>query len=244
MLTASQDGTARLWSVARHTNLLAFQGHRGPVRSAVFSPDGERAHRLGRRYRESLEYSKPASSYSPCAGTMAPLTGRVSPNGLQILTAASDKTIGIWDAWTRVNIGFLRGHTDEVNDAMFSRMAEDSQRFGRQYRPFVGGGFPKVSRVLRGHQNHVLSARFSPDGREVVTSSWDDTARLWDVATGNAVAVLRGHRAVVTQAIFWPDGSKILTTSLDSTVRFWPNFPRTQQLGGSSRRNDGETGIR
>ena len=33
----------------------------------------------------------------------------------------------------------------------------------------------------------VKSAAFSPDGRFVVTASWDRTARVWEAATGKAI---------------------------------------------------------
>ncbi len=36
--------------------------------------------------------------------------------------------------------------------------------------------------ALRGHGGRVSSAAFSPDGRRIVTASWDQTARLWDVS--------------------------------------------------------------
>ena len=35
--------------------------------------------------------------------------------------------------------------------------------------------------VLRGHDNYVSSAAFSPDGSRIVTASFDNTARIWDV---------------------------------------------------------------
>jgi WD40 repeat protein len=38
--------------------------------------------------------------------------------------------------------------------------------------------------VFKGHEGDVTSACFSPDGRRVVTTSPDWTARLWDAATG------------------------------------------------------------
>ena len=34
--------------------------------------------------------------------------------------------------------------------------------------------------VLRGHENTVTSAAFSPDGARIVTASVDKTARIWD----------------------------------------------------------------
>ncbi|MGH7286803.1 MAG: WD40 repeat domain-containing protein, partial [Myxococcota bacterium] len=39
-----------------------------------------------------------------------------------------------------------------------------------------GSGEPVV---LRGHQDQVQSAAFSPDGRRIVTASPDGTARVW-----------------------------------------------------------------
>jgi len=67
----------------------------------------------------------------------------------------------------------------------------------------------------------VLSATFSPDGARIITASWDGTARLWDAATGQKVAVLRGQAAAVRRASFSPDGACIVTASSDGTARLW-----------------------
>jgi WD40 repeat protein len=40
ILTASDDGTARLWSVRTGEELERLVGHEGPVLGATFSPDG------------------------------------------------------------------------------------------------------------------------------------------------------------------------------------------------------------
>jgi WD40 repeat protein len=42
VLTASADGTARLWEAASGRVLATFEGHLGDVLTAVFSPDGAR----------------------------------------------------------------------------------------------------------------------------------------------------------------------------------------------------------
>ena len=39
-----------------------------------------------------------------------------------------------------------------------------------------------------------------PDGRRVVSGSWDKTLKVWDVATGKCVATLRGHSDHVRRA--------------------------------------------
>ncbi|SDR64179.1 WD40 repeat [Rhizobiales bacterium GAS113] len=79
----------------------------------------------------------------------------------------------------------------------------------------------KERRILRGHNGPVLSATFSLDGTRIVTASWDKTARVWDAATGKAIAVLTGHDSGVRNASFSPDGPRILTASADETARLW-----------------------
>jgi WD40 repeat protein len=68
-------------------------------------------------------------------------------------------------------------------------------------------------RVLRGHENAVYSAAFSPDGAHIVTASEDHTARIWDAATGSEFKVLRGHTNAVRSAAFSPNGTRVVTAS-------------------------------
>ena len=67
----------------------------------------------------------------------------------------------------------------------------------------------------------VKSAKFSPDGKRVVTASEDMTVGIWDGSSGQLVAVLRGHTAALSGAAFSPDGRRILTASEDGTARIW-----------------------
>ena len=74
---------------------------------------------------------------------------------------------------------------------------------------------------MKGHDKGVTFAAFSPDGKSVVTTSKDNTARIWDAADGREIARLMGHDDVVISAAFSPDGGRIVTASEDNTARIW-----------------------
>jgi hypothetical protein len=67
------------------------------------------------------------------------------------------------------------------------------------------------STVSMRHHARVHSAQFSPNGQRVVTASEDDTARLWDAASGKPIGPPMRHERAVTSAHFSPDGRRVVT---------------------------------
>ena len=80
--------------------------------------------------------------------------------------------------------------------------------------------YPAATDVVLVHEDDVTSASFSPDGKRILTTSSDGTARLWDAGTSAPLAVVK-HEKKVNHAVFSRDGSRIVTASDDETVRVW-----------------------
>ncbi len=75
--------------------------------------------------------------------------------------------------------------------------------------------------VLREHTDRLGAVTFSPDGRMLLTGSYDGTARLWEVNTGRPLRVLAGHSDHVVCVAWSPDGTRVATGSWDGTARIW-----------------------
>jgi len=76
--------------------------------------------------------------------------------------------------------------------------------------------------VLQGHEDIVESAKFYPDGRRIVSGSYDMTVRVWDLTTGTEVVpVMKGHESGVASVACSPDGTMVVSGSNDSTVQCW-----------------------
>jgi WD40 repeat protein len=70
------------------------------------------------------------------------------------------------------------------------------------------------------HTGPVFSAPLSPDVKFVVTASGDNTARVWEAASGEEVARM-AHWDWVEAVAFSPDGQWLATGSDDGTARVW-----------------------
>jgi WD40 repeat protein len=83
--------------------------------------------------------------------------------------------------------------------------------------------------TLSGHGRAVAEAKFSADGKRIVTGSHDKTARVWDAGTGALLATFFTDGSEVQSASFSPDGKRIVTASFDGIARIW-----NVEAGGTS----------
>lgn len=86
---------------------------------------------------------------------------------------------------------------------------------------------PQGNRPLAATFNHdgaVESIQFSADGRWVLTASEsfeENTARRWDVVSGEPLGPPLHHEGPVFSARFSPKGDRIVTASDDGSARMW-----------------------
>jgi eukaryotic-like serine/threonine-protein kinase len=74
---------------------------------------------------------------------------------------------------------------------------------------------------LKGHRSALTDLEQMPDGRTIVTTSVDQTIRLWDWKTQEQIRVLRGHREEVRDVLPLPDGKSLVSGSYDGQLLFW-----------------------
>ena len=56
----------------------------------------------------------------------------------------------------------------------------------------------------------MLSLAFSPDGKRLATTNFENTIEVWDVSSGRAFFTLKGHSDWVESVGFNPDGKPIV----------------------------------
>jgi tRNA A-37 threonylcarbamoyl transferase component Bud32 len=75
--------------------------------------------------------------------------------------------------------------------------------------------------VLTGHTDAISSLVAFPDAKRFLSTSHDQTIRIWTVGQPREDKILRGHAAAVTSAAISGDGANILSGGRDNRVRYW-----------------------
>ena len=231
LVTASMDGTARLWDTATGKEPVVLRGHEGIVTSAVYSSDG--------RTVVTVSDDKTARIWDVATGReIAILRGHedavqlaaFSPDGGSVVTTSHNDSdmLGtvenaprVWDAATGKEVAIMRGHDSVVSSVAFSPdgkivVTASLDRTARLWETATGR---EIAILL--HEAAVVTAAFSPDGKTILTAPYDQPARLWDAATGKEIVILRGHDGPIHLVTFSPDGKMVLTASFDMTGRLW-----------------------
>jgi len=197
LLSSSYDKTARLWDVAAGKEIRKFAGHTWWVWSAAFSADERRVITSGQD-GTAIVWDVESNKRSPAfTGHRGPVfSAAFSPDGKQVVTAGYDRRVLAWSP-------------DDVKPFDFKNLAEGSV------------GPPTNFRAFDGHTDAVRSVGFSPDGSLLLSSSQDNTVRVWDFEAAQALKTFRGHGGRVQAAAFLSDGKRILSAAHDNTVREW-----------------------
>ena len=74
---------------------------------------------------------------------------------------------------------------------------------------------------LLGHSDRITNTAISADNRTLVSGSWDETAKVWDLQTGTNSATFTGHDDALLCVAISPNGEEVASAGWDDTIWIW-----------------------
>jgi RNA polymerase sigma factor (sigma-70 family) len=145
----------------------------------------------------------------------------LSPDGRRV-AAAGQQSLRLWDAQTGEEIPYPRGHRDAVWSVALSpdRRIAATADSDPGIIHFWDLWTAKELRRCEGHVGMLGRIVFTPEGKGLVSTGVDGTARLWDVATGKEVRRFEGSSGIHATLALSPDGKLLVEAGLEG-LRGW-----------------------
>jgi WD40 repeat protein len=183
VVTAGDDGKARIWDARTGDLVRELVGHSGGVRSAAFGLEGRRVITASEALMDKSVRIWDAETCAQLAILRTeedrPTHACLSPDGRQALVGCWYGTVMLWD----ISSGKVRrwqAHPSHLSSVAFSpdgmRILTASANPGARLWDTETG-----EELLTLDAPEGVSASFSADGQWIVTASTDGAARIWPV---------------------------------------------------------------
>ena len=183
LVSAGVDKCACVFDVASGDELLRLK-HAGELKQVAFSRDGKRIASTSVDNKLYLWDTTSGKLLRTIEHPAVPWSVAFSPDGRRVATGTGGTLIG------------------KHSDMSVDRSKDNSVR---QWDVETG----QLVREMPGHTNVVASLAYSPDGKTIVSGSFDRTLRLWDAESGRELSKSDGE-GWFTKAVFSSDGKRVL----------------------------------
>ncbi len=199
---------------------IAQLAHNGAVYHAVFSPDGQRVATTSEDLTARVwDAATGAPITPPLKHAYVPHEVAFSPDGRFLATACSDGAARVWD------LGSSRPLLSWSSPCTLQTLSPDTRYvlgLGDADRSLhlLDSATGKEVRPLWRSASAIGYPSFSPDSRFVVACA-DQTARLWDIASGKESCAPLKHESEVQIATINPNATRLATGCKDGAVHVW-----------------------
>ncbi|HVO31760.1 MAG TPA: serine/threonine-protein kinase, partial [bacterium] len=219
-VSASHDGTVRVWEIGSREERACMKGHRGAVTSLSVASDGTRVLTGGRDRTLRLWDAATGRETRLLEGHLNWVFAVDLDEKAQLaLSGGLDRMLRVWDLAGRGRDRVIPAHSDAI--AAVALVGGHA----------VTGGYDRTVRVwdldtgtewatLQSDRG-VRAIAVSHDRRRAVSGGADSLVTTWDLARGQLVHRLDGHIEPVVAVAFTPDGKHVVSGSYDGTARLW-----------------------
>jgi len=222
MVSCSDDMTCRVWNLETTHPLRVFSSHKRPYTSCDTKDDlVAMTTDMGTLFvydiRSQFVLFETSLSSKPLTSC------RFSSDGRLILVGGWDCEVKAVEIGSNAIFNSNDPHQDWITSVStspkyFASSGWDEKCLVYNYND---GQFSKKY-TLQGHTNTITSCVMSKDSKQLATSSFDSTVKIWNLDNGREVKSIVGHKGRVNCVNFGTTNDKyIISGGEDRYVKFW-----------------------
>lgn len=217
-LTGFDTPTVVVWDCRSGAEIGWLEGHKGPILSLAFSPDGRLALSVAADSTIrvwDLDSQRQTRCFSHEG--VAPFWASFSGDGTRIVSSGR----GVVAVWRLEPEGLVFRLSVPREDDVLNCTSADGRFICWTDRSGLAVVDTQGAGELRRISRNVTAYCLSPQGTHVATGSEDNLVAVWKTESGEKLMELRGHRYRVNCVVYSPDGTRVVSGSDDETVRLW-----------------------
>ncbi len=214
-----------LWDTGTGQQHAVLSGHTGIIKAITFIPDSGRL--------VSASSDRTIRTWDVLTGQHKSVGGVklnsywdavFSPDGKTLaIDHANSQRIELWETETGQFLRTFRtaGRVDAVAFSRDGRRLASSSGWPDYLIELWDTRTGEAFTIFTQHTWIIDALAFSPDGKTLISGSWNDTIKAWSVETGGSRVTLRGHLGWVGVVAFSPDGSTLASGSSNHAIQLW-----------------------
>jgi len=238
---SSTLGQLLVWEWRSESYIMKQQGHFYDMNVVAYSPDGQYIATGGDDGKVKLWNSLSGFCFVTFHEHSGSIKGvEFAQNGQVVVSASTDGTVRAFDLYRYRNFRTFAS----PRPCQFSCLALDSS--GEVICAGSVDTFEifmwsmqtgRLLEVMAGHEGPVSCLSFSPISATLVSGSWDNTVKVWDVYNQRGAKETFSIGSNVTAITYRPDGHEVAVASLDGQIIFWqPDI--SMQVGSVDGKKD------
>lgn len=221
-LSASLDGTLRLWDLAAGASLQTLAGHTHAVTAVDVLADGLRAVSASADCTLKLWDLGSGTVLQTFTGhTQWVRTVVVLSDQARLLSGGEDRTLRLWDVATGALLRTFTGHRGAVKAVAEwegDRAISASADLTLKIWDLESGA--EVA-TLDGHADWLNAVAVIPDADQALSAGDDGTLRRWDLGAASLLQTLSGGDAGINAVTILPGGRRAVSGGDDNAVKLW-----------------------
>ena len=226
ILSGSKDNSLKIWSVNKGLLKTTLEGHGGSVKCLAINQKTLSLISGSEDQTVRAWKTKQSPKQNVLIGSKAPVLSLAAiPKTPYIISGGKESVIRIWNLEKAAKIVELDANTTCV-------LSLDVNHEGTK---FVSGGidgsitiweidlkklqFNKIATVLK-HLEGVFELKFTRNGDNIISASFDQCIKIWDLTLQNELRDLKNHLGISAMGIS-PDDCQIITGSKSSGLYIW-----------------------